>query len=150
VQAGPAANVRVPDGATRMSLAVPMLIDTHVHLSPTRELLTRDLQRRAYFGVSAALSLGTDNYELLDMRKETIPGAARFFSAGRGILVAAKSEGLGMPSPRAPACRAEKTVDSFNYSAACRILVASTAAPAEHPFRFMVLAISSPRSGVRG
>jgi hypothetical protein len=30
------------------------------------------------------------------------------------------------------------------------ILVASTAAPAEHPFRFMVLAISSPRSGVRG
>jgi len=91
VQAGPAANVRVPDGATRMSLAgktvMPMLIDTHVHLSPTRELLTRDLQRRAYFGVSAALSLGTDNYELLDMRRETIPGAARFFSAGRGITM---------------------------------------------------------------
>src|SRR6266508_1054216 len=56
-------------------------------LSPTRELLTRDLQRRAYFGVSAALSLGTDNYELLDMRRETIPGAARFFSAGRGITM---------------------------------------------------------------
>src|SRR6266540_183670 len=54
-------------------------------LSPTRELLTRDLQRRAYFGVSAALSLGTDNYELLDMRRETIPGAARFFSAGRAL-----------------------------------------------------------------
>src|SRR5262245_57146721 len=91
VQAGPAAEVRVPDGATRVSLAgktvMPMLIDTHVHLSPTRELLTRDLQRRAYFGVSAALSLGTDNYDLLDMRKETIPGAARFFSAGRGITM---------------------------------------------------------------
>jgi imidazolonepropionase-like amidohydrolase len=91
VQAGPAADVRVPDGATRVSLAgktvMPMLIDTHVHLSPTRELLTRDLQRRAYFGVSAALSLGADNYDLLDMRRETIPGAARFFSAGRGITM---------------------------------------------------------------
>ena len=91
VQAGPAANVRVPDGATRVSLAgktvMPMLIDTHVHLSPTRELLTRDLQRRAYFGVSAALSLGTDNYDLLDMRKETIPGAARALERGRGITM---------------------------------------------------------------
>jgi imidazolonepropionase-like amidohydrolase len=64
-----------------------MLIDTHVHLSPTREALTRDLRRRAYFGVGAALSLGTDNYELLDMRGQTIPGAARFFSAGRGITM---------------------------------------------------------------
>jgi imidazolonepropionase-like amidohydrolase len=66
---------------------MPMLIDTHVHLSPTRELLTRDLKRRAYFGVSAALSLGLDNYDLLDMRSQTIPGAARFFSAGRGITM---------------------------------------------------------------
>jgi imidazolonepropionase-like amidohydrolase len=91
VQAGPAAEVRVPEGATRVSLAgktvMPMLIDTHVHLSPTRELLMRDLQRRAYFGVSAALSLGMDNYDLLDMRGQTVPGAARFFSAGRGITM---------------------------------------------------------------
>ena len=28
-----------------------------------------------------------DNYELLDFRGETIPGAARFFSAGRGITM---------------------------------------------------------------
>jgi imidazolonepropionase-like amidohydrolase len=91
VQAGRAADVRVPAGATRVNLAgktvMPMVIDTHVHLSPTRELLTRDLRRRAYYGVGAALSLGTDNYELLDMRGETIPGAARFFSAGRGITM---------------------------------------------------------------
>src|SRR6266567_9322953 len=57
---------------SRVSLAgktvMPMLIDTHVHLSPTREALTRDLQRRAYFGVSAALSLGMDKYEVLDLR----------------------------------------------------------------------------------
>jgi imidazolonepropionase-like amidohydrolase len=31
------------------------------------------------------MSMGTDNLELLPMRFETIPGGARFFSAGRGI-----------------------------------------------------------------
>jgi imidazolonepropionase-like amidohydrolase len=81
----------VPAGAARVSLAgktvMPMVVDTHVHLSPTRELLIRDLRRRAYYGVSAALSLGADNYDLLDMRGQVIPGAARFFSAGRGITM---------------------------------------------------------------
>src|SRR4029077_16439070 len=88
-QAGPAADVRVPAGAKRVNLAgktvMPMIIDTHVHLSTTREGLINDLKRRAYFGVSAALSMGTDNLDLLAMRSETIPGAARFFSAGQGI-----------------------------------------------------------------
>jgi imidazolonepropionase-like amidohydrolase len=91
VQAGAAADVRVPAGATRVNLAgktvMPMVVDTHVHLSPTREGLIRDLKRRAYYGVSAVLSMGTDNVELLPMRSETIPGAARFFSAGRGITM---------------------------------------------------------------
>jgi imidazolonepropionase-like amidohydrolase len=91
IQAGRAADVRVPDGAARVSLAgktvMPMLVDTHVHLSPSREALARDLKRRAYYGVSAALSLGTDNYEVLDMRGQAIPGAARFLSAGRGITM---------------------------------------------------------------
>ena len=91
VAAGRAADVSVPAGAARVNLAgktvMPMLIDTHVHLSPTRDAIMRDLQRRAYFGVSAALSLGMDNYELLDIRGQTIPGAARFFSAGRGITM---------------------------------------------------------------
>jgi imidazolonepropionase-like amidohydrolase len=90
-QVGQTADVRVPAGATRVDLTgktvMPMLIDTHVHLSPTRDALIRDLRLRAYYGVSAALSLGTDNYELLDMRHQTIPGAARFLSAGRGITM---------------------------------------------------------------
>jgi imidazolonepropionase-like amidohydrolase len=90
-QVGQTADVRVPTGATRVDLAgktvMPMLIDTHVHLSPTRDALIRDLRLRAYYGVSAALSLGTDNYELLDIRRQTIPGAARFLSAGRGITM---------------------------------------------------------------
>jgi imidazolonepropionase-like amidohydrolase len=91
VQAGPAAEVRVPDGAARVNLAgktvMPMLIDTHAHLGPTREALVRDLRRRAYFGVGAVMSLGTDNYDVLDVRSQAIPGAARFLSAGRGITM---------------------------------------------------------------
>ena len=90
-QAGAAADVRVPAGATRVNLAgktvMPMIIDTHVHLSDTRDALIRDLKMRAYYGVSAALSMGTDPYDLLDMRGQTIPGAARFLSAGRGITM---------------------------------------------------------------
>ena len=87
-QAGRAADVTVPAGATRVSLAgktvMPMIIDTHVHLSPTRDALIRDLKQRAYFGVSAALSLGTDDYELSTSatrrspapRATSAPGAA--------------------------------------------------------------------------
>src|SRR5262245_45958877 len=66
-QAGRAGEVRVPDGAARVSLAgktvMPMIIDTHVHLSASREAIALDLRRRAYYGVSAAMSLGTDGYE---------------------------------------------------------------------------------------
>ena len=88
-QVGRAADVRVPEGARRVDLAgktvMPMIVDTHTHLNTTRDALTRDLKQRAYFGVSAALSLGLDGFELLGMRNELIPGAARFFSAGKGI-----------------------------------------------------------------
>jgi imidazolonepropionase-like amidohydrolase len=91
VQAGRPADVSVPAGATRVSLAgktvMPAIIDTHVHMNPTREGLTRDLKRRAYFGIGAAMSLGQDPYDLLDMRAQPIPGAARYFSAGRGITM---------------------------------------------------------------
>jgi imidazolonepropionase-like amidohydrolase len=92
VQVGKAADIRMPTtGVTRVSLAgktvMPAIIDTHVHLSPTRERLTRDLKRRGYFGVSTAMSLGQDPYDLLDLRGQTIPGAARFLSAGRGITM---------------------------------------------------------------
>jgi imidazolonepropionase-like amidohydrolase len=90
-QVGGAADVRVPAGATRVNLAgktvMPTIIDTHVHLSNTQDGILRDLRRRAYYGVSAALSMGTDGYEVLDLRNQTIPGAARFFSAGRGITM---------------------------------------------------------------
>jgi imidazolonepropionase-like amidohydrolase len=90
VQVGAAANVKVPAGATRVSLAgktvMPAIIDTHTHLSQTREMLLDDLRRRAYFGVGAAMSMGQDTTDVsFQMRDETMPGMARFFTAGRGI-----------------------------------------------------------------
>ena len=45
-----------PAGATRVNLAgktvMPDLIDTHTHLSQSREALVKDLKQRAYWGVS--------------------------------------------------------------------------------------------------
>ena len=63
-------------------------MDTHTHLSQTREALTDDLKRRAYFGVSAAMSLGQDKAEApFQVRAEPIPGAALLRTAGRGITM---------------------------------------------------------------
>jgi imidazolonepropionase-like amidohydrolase len=88
-QAG--AGVAVPAGVTRVNLAgktvMPAIIDTHVHLSPTREKLIHDLKLRGYYGVGAAMSMGADLYPLLEIRNENIPGAARYLSAGRGITM---------------------------------------------------------------
>jgi len=93
-QVGRAGQVTIPTGATRVNLAgktvMPAIIDTHTHLSQTREMLLNDLKRRAFYGVGAALSLGQDTTDVsFQMRAETragsIPGAARFFTAGRGI-----------------------------------------------------------------
>jgi len=90
VQVGTTANVRVPAGAARVNLAgktvMPAIIDTHTHLSQTRDALLNDLRRRAYFGVGAALSLGQDTGDVaFEVWAQTMPGMARFFTAGRGI-----------------------------------------------------------------
>jgi imidazolonepropionase-like amidohydrolase len=89
-QVGRAADVKAPAGAQRVSLTgktvMPTIVDTHVHTSQTREALTQDLTRRAYYGVSAALSMGQDTETAaFDLRSMPIPAAARIFSAGRGI-----------------------------------------------------------------
>lgn len=93
-QVGRAGQVTIPAGATRVNLegktVMPAIIDTHNHLSQTREMLVNDLKRRAYYGVGAAQSLGQDTTDVsFQVRAEIaagkIPGAARFFTAGRGI-----------------------------------------------------------------
>src|SRR5207245_11213703 len=90
VQVGKAADVRVPTGAARVNLAgktvMPAIFDTHTHLSQTREMLIDDLRRRAYFGIGAALSLGQDTTDAsFQVRAQTMPGLARFFTAGGGV-----------------------------------------------------------------
>jgi imidazolonepropionase-like amidohydrolase len=65
---------------------MPAIVDSHTHLSRERDALIADLKHRAYFGVSAALSLGQDNgADVFAVRKEVIPGAALYRFAGRGI-----------------------------------------------------------------
>jgi imidazolonepropionase-like amidohydrolase len=89
------ANVEVPEGATRVSLAgktvMPGILDAHVHLrSQMRDQLIEDLQRRAYYGVVAAHSMGQDQGDLpYEVRTEstTMPNTARFLTAGRGITM---------------------------------------------------------------
>ena len=90
VEVGASGAVAVPEGASRVDLSgmtvMPAIVDAHVHMSTTRDELIADLQRRAYFGVGAAISMGSDDLETpLEIRDEVIPDAARFLSAGLGI-----------------------------------------------------------------
>jgi imidazolonepropionase-like amidohydrolase len=87
---GATGSVTVPAGTPTVDLAgktvMPTMLDTHTHLSTEREPLIADLKTRARFGVSAALSLGMDATEApFQVRSESIPGAARYLTAGRGI-----------------------------------------------------------------
>ncbi len=87
---GAAGVMDVPAGATRVDLTgmtvIPAIVDAHTHLGATREALIEDLERRAYHGVGAAMSLGLDSEGApLEVRDEVIPGAARYRAAGRGI-----------------------------------------------------------------
>jgi len=91
-QVGGAGQLRLPDGAPRIILAgktvMPAIVDTHTHLSQTREALTDDLRTRAFYGISAAMSLGTDQGDLaFEVRANPIPGAALLRTAGRGITL---------------------------------------------------------------
>jgi len=84
------ANVQVPAGAMRVNLAgktvMPMLIDTHIHAPDEVGQNVRDMKRRAYWGVSAAMSMGTETKDTsLKQRGQDVAGQARILSAGRGI-----------------------------------------------------------------
>jgi len=95
MQVGPAATVKPPAGATRISLngktVMPAIVDAHVHTSTTAPELVADLQQRARFGVGAALSMGLDGTDAaFTQRAQTAPGLARLFLAGRGITAPEK------------------------------------------------------------
>jgi len=93
-----------PSGAARVDLSgktvMPALIDGHNHIglvnerdgsnkkdNYTRENLIDQLERYAYYGTAAALSMGLEanpdvSYKLRD---EVIPNAARYYTVGKGI-----------------------------------------------------------------
>lgn len=93
-----------PQGALRVDLSgktvMPALIDGHNHVglvderdgsnskaNYTRDNLTDQLERYAYYGVSAGLSMGLEADQELayEMRDAVIPNAARFLTVGKGI-----------------------------------------------------------------
>ena len=97
-----------PAGAARVDLTgktvIPALIDGHNHVglvnekdgsntkaNYTRDNLTDQLQRYAYYGTAATLSMGLEaNQDLaLLVRDSIIPNAARFLTVGKGIAATA-------------------------------------------------------------
>src|SRR5678815_2293512 len=93
-----------PQGATRVDLSgktvMPALIDGHNHIglidekdgsnskaNYRREILVDVLQRYAYYGVAATLSMGLEADQELayELRDQVIPNAARFLTVGKGI-----------------------------------------------------------------
>lgn len=100
VDVGPAASVRVPEGATRVDTkgktVMPGLVNAHGHLSAvdglksgpqyyTRDGLVRQLRAYATYGVTSVFSLGDDQSDAFILRDERGKGAwdrARVFVAG--------------------------------------------------------------------
>ena len=94
--------VQVPEAAARVDLTgktvMPGIIEAHAHLGYwkdlkpsaenfTRENLLSDLQRFAYHGVTAVLSMGADRREIAwplrdELRAHPRPDAAMYLSAG--------------------------------------------------------------------
>ncbi len=93
-----------PPDAARVDLSgntvIPALLDAHQHIgltnvkdgthskeNYTRANLVEHLERSAYHGVAATMSLGLEFDEPLAfaLRDEVIPNAARFMTSGRGI-----------------------------------------------------------------
>jgi len=82
--------IKAPAGAAHVDLTgktvMPALIDAHKHLAVTRDALVEQLRHFAYYGIGTTMSLGQDTGdEVYKVRAETIPNAARYHTAGRGL-----------------------------------------------------------------
>lgn len=90
VAAGPAGEIEIPDGATRMDLTgrtvMPAVVNAHVHLSNDRDERTEQLRHMAYYGAGTVVSLGHDEGEVpFQMKGVAVSDGARSLTAGRGI-----------------------------------------------------------------
>jgi len=105
-----------PAGASRVDLSgktvMPALIDGHNHIGLVDERngsnskanyvhdnLADQLERYAYYGVAAALSMGLEADQELayQLRDEVIPNAARFLTVGKGIAGTPIAGPIGEP-----------------------------------------------------
>ncbi len=114
---GSAGELELPAGGTRVDLTgktvMPAIIDLHYHAGYTdvmartseadnysRENLIDQLNRMAYHGIAAGLSMGGDQGEApFQLRQETIPGAALFRTAGAGIAMPMAGPGSAYMKP---------------------------------------------------
>ena len=119
---GRQSELEAPDGALRVDLSgktvIPALIDAHQHIgltnvkdgtnskdNYTRANLLEHLERSAYHGVAATMSLGLESDEALafQLRDAVIPNAAQFLTSGRGIAgtpMAGPQQGYRLGIPR--------------------------------------------------
>jgi imidazolonepropionase-like amidohydrolase len=105
-----------PSGATRVDLAgktvMPALIDGHNHIGLVnekdgsnskanyrRENLVDQLQRYAYYGTAATMSMGLEADQELayELRDRVTPNAARFLTVGKGIAATPIAGPTGEP-----------------------------------------------------
>jgi len=105
-QVGRRGEVQVPDGAARVDLTgktvMPAIVNAHAHLgyrkgasfrveNYTRENILDHLQRLAYHGVAAVMSMGTERPEGYALRDELLAAppadTALFLTAGRGLAM---------------------------------------------------------------
>ena len=105
-----------PTGAARVDLSgktvMPSLIDGHNHIGLVnektgsnskanyrRDNLVDQLERYAYYGVAAAMSMGleADPELAYELRDQVIPNAARFLTVGKGIAATSIGGPTGEP-----------------------------------------------------
>jgi imidazolonepropionase-like amidohydrolase len=123
VKVGKKGALKIPAGAARVDLSgkivMPALLDPHVHLGYqkgityaaanfTRANVIDQLDRYAYAGVAAVLSMGTDLGDLpFELRAERAPGRALLFTAGKGMASPDAGPGNAELKPSAYALTSE-------------------------------------------
>ena len=132
--------VQAPAGAMRVDLTgktvMPAIVDPHNHMGYTnqktgvsskenftRATLIDHLQRYAYYGVAATMSMGLDRWDVnpelpYQLRNEVIPNAALFLTVGRGIAATpmagpTASYRLGVPYGAMTEAEGRKDVDEL-------------------------------------
>ena len=127
-----------PEGAARVDLTgktvIPALIDAHQHVGLTSVTegtystdnytlanLVEHLERTAYHGVAATMSLGLEADETLafELRNARFPNAARFLTSGRGIAATPmagpqQEYRLGIPRGAQTAAEGRAAVDELH------------------------------------